>query len=275
MDKRIEIIDDFIKRNYRQKLSLDMLAEKAKLSPYYFQRLFKKEMNESPSAYLNRVRLEKAAHMLKAGFNDSISDIADECGFSSAAVFNRSFRQFYNMSPLSFLKSPEKQLSHNLKTIDTENFQVEVIYLPDIYIYGIATSINNNKMAEVIEDADRFCKKNNIDVTGRIIGVLTHYTLHHPTANGNYYLGTSVLSPTAVKYSDRLFLLSKGKYACFQTTESVREVRDIFMRFKNGWLEGSRYTLTELIAFEEFLPGVKNTDYPNFQRKVYIPVQLK
>lgn len=275
MDRRIEKAYGFIKRNYRQKLSLDKLAAEVKLSPFYFQRLFKKELNETPAACINRVRLEKAAHLLKAGVAYSMAQVADECGFSSAAVFNRSFKEFYNMSPVAFSKSPERFFAPVLKISDAETLEVEVIFLPDTYIYGIATSITNNRLLDTMEQAEVFCQKNGLLAEGKKIGVLTHDTLHHPDANMNYYVGISVDPATAAKYRSQLFLLARGKYACFSTRESIRNVREIFMRFKMGWLDNSPYTLEDLIAFEEFSPGNEAGAYPFLNRRVYVPVKLK
>lgn len=275
MDRRIEKIADFIKRNYQQKLSLDNLSSKVKLSTFYFQRLFKKEMNETPNVFINRVRLEKAAHLLKAGINYNISEIADECGFSSAAVFNRSFKEFYNISPVLFSKLPSTLFVANKKNENIKSLGVEVIFLPDIYIYGVATSITNKQLMDKIEQAEDFCKNKGIDVGGRTIGVLTHNTVHHPEAKNNYYLGISVDALGAKNFSEQLFFISKGKYASFNTNESILNLREILMQFKIRWLDSSPYKWRDLIAYEEFLPGTKNSNYPFLNRRIYVPLQLK
>jgi effector-binding domain-containing protein len=232
-------------------------------------------MNETPNVFINRVRLEKAAHLLKAGIDSSIAEVADECGFSSAAVFNRSFKEFYKMTPVVFSKSPSTLFSADVKQSSIKSLDIEIVYLPNIYIYGIATSISNTRLMDAIEQAEDFCKKNGIDADGRKMGILTYNTLHHPEANKNYHLGISVDVTSATKYIDQLFLLSKGKYACFSTSESVRSVREILMDFKVGWLDSSPYAFQDLIAYEEFFPENKNSKFPYFNRKIYIPVKLK
>lgn len=275
MDKRIEKIYAFIQRNCHQPLSLDLLAEKAKLSPFYFQRLFKKEMNETPAACINRVRLEKAAHLLKAGIGNSIAQVADECGFSSAAVFNRSFKAYYKTTPVIFSKQPSTLFPNHEKKAIIDFPAIDIMYLPDIYLYGVTTSIMHREMMDAIELAIDFCQKNRIEIEGRKMGVLTHHTMHYPAAKKNYYLGISVHAATAKKYQESLFLVPKGKYASFTTSTSVSDVREVLKQFTYGWLNNSPYMLRDLVAYEEFLPGNDSAAYPYFKRRVYVPVQLK
>lgn len=275
MDRRIEKIYAFIQRHCHQPLSLDLLASKAKLSPFYFQRLFKKEMHETPTACINRVRLEKAAHLLKAGMGYSIAQVADECGFSSAAVFNRSFKAYYNTTPIKFSQLPSTLFKHEVGKIALDHSSIEILYLPDIYVYGMATSIMHRGMMDAIERATDFCERKGLKIEGRRIGVLTHHTFHYPTAEKNYFLGISVHAATVKNISESLLLIPQGKYASFITRSSVREVRELMQQVKFGWLDQSPYALRDLIAYEEFIPEQDSGSYPYFLRRIYIPIQLK
>jgi hypothetical protein len=40
-------------------------------------------------------------------------------------------------------------------------------------------------------------------------------------------------------------------------------------------MDKSNYTWRELIAYEEFLPENKDSDYPFLKRRVYVPVRRK
>ena len=275
MDKRVEKIYDYIKRHYAKKILLGELAYKAKLSPYYFQRLFKKEMNETPAECINRVRLKRARHLLKAGSSFSIAQIAEDCGFSSPAVFNRAFKQQFKMAPGVFQKSTEHSMVVVLQKEKVDAAEAEIIYLPDIYVYGVSTSITNENLITDIDAVKEFCKQNNISIEGRKMGILTHNTFHDPEAKNNYYIGVSVDANTAGKYSDQLFFIPKGRFACFTTTESLKKAREVLMQFIVGWMDKSHYTWRELIAYEEFLPENKDSDYPFLKRRVYVPVRRK
>lgn len=275
MDRRIEKIYAYIQRHCHEPLSLDLLASKAQLSPFYFQRLFKKEMQETPTACINRVRLEKAAHLLKSGIGYSIAQVADECGFSSAAVFNRSFKAYYKTTPVKFSQSPSTLFTQAIGTISLNHSAMEILYLPDIYLYGVRTSIMHKSMMDAIEQATEFCARKGIEVEGRKMGVLTHHTFHYPNDPKNYLLGISVHATATKIIPDSLLMIPQGKYASFVTQSSVRAVRELLQEVKFGWLDQSPYTFRDLIAYEEFLPEPSPVRYPYFLRRIYIPVQLK
>ncbi len=73
-------------------------------SPYHFHRIFTAVTGESVNDFTHRVRLEKSMKLLKYT-NDSISDIAYNCGYSSPSIFSRSFKQYLEVSPSSYRKS--------------------------------------------------------------------------------------------------------------------------------------------------------------------------
>ena len=274
MDKRIENICDYIKRHYNEKILLEDLAEKVSLSPFYFQRLFKQEMKESPSVYVNRVRLERAGHLLKAGTVFSMAQMAEDCGFSSAAVFNRAFKKWFKMTPLEFMQipAPSVALLLNKEVVDYEGVNIE--YLTDTYIYALPASINEENLLYKVEQAIETCQQKNILVTGKKMGIITHNAFQYPDAKHNYHIGITVDINTANSYKDQLYLIAQGRYASFVTTEPFNKTREVLTAFKIGWLDKSPYTWRQLICYEEFLP-IKNDEHPILQRKMYVPVKRK
>lgn len=274
MDKRIENICDYIKRHYKEKILLEDLAVKVRLSPFYFQRLFKQEMKESPSAYLNRLRLERAGHLLKVGTDLSMAQVAEDCGFSSAAVFNREFKKWFKTTPLEYMQSPAPSITLMQKQEIAEDAEVQVVYLSDIYIYALPTSISDENLLSVADEASVICKQKNITPTGKTIGIITHNVFQYPEAKHNYHVGITIDINTAGDYIDQLYQISKGKYACFVTTEPSNKTREVLTAFKVGWLDKSVYTWRQLICYEEFLPKKQEQDNV-LQRRIYVPVKRK
>lgn len=82
-------------------LSLTLLARKAGLSPFHFQRLFTQAVGESPKAYTLRLRLERAAFRLLV-HESRVLDIALECGFQNHESFTRAFRRRFGTTPSSY-----------------------------------------------------------------------------------------------------------------------------------------------------------------------------
>lgn len=112
---RINRVLDYLNENYAQDLSLESLAGIAHFSPYHFHRVFKGVVGESLYKYIQRIRIEKAAHSLKYHHNKSVTEIALECGFNSSASFARTFKEYFNMSATVWRKGGFKSFSKNCK----------------------------------------------------------------------------------------------------------------------------------------------------------------
>jgi AraC-like DNA-binding protein len=77
---------------------LAALARIAGLSPYHFLRTFMEVTGSTPHQYLLRLRLRRAALLLKTG-SRKIVEIAFDCGFGDLSNFNRAFRSEFGVSP--------------------------------------------------------------------------------------------------------------------------------------------------------------------------------
>jgi AraC-like DNA-binding protein/ligand-binding sensor protein len=90
--------ENFIMENYTRKISLKEIANMAGLSPPYFSTIFKEEMGENLSKYLNRLRVEKASRLLLET-DMSLSEIAACCCFEDQSWFSKIFKAFTGISP--------------------------------------------------------------------------------------------------------------------------------------------------------------------------------
>jgi transcriptional regulator GlxA family with amidase domain len=66
-----------------------------------FKRDFKKDYQTSPGKWLTERRLKRAKSMLQTG-NNSISQVAFDCGFTNSSHFSRSYKAEYGLSPSKF-----------------------------------------------------------------------------------------------------------------------------------------------------------------------------
>lgn len=93
----------FIETHYAEPCDLDQLGHIAFTSPTHLIRLFKKHLNITPSRYVWRLRLQRAAEKL-IDTEMSLSEITFQCGFTSSDHFSRVFKQNYQMTPSSYRK---------------------------------------------------------------------------------------------------------------------------------------------------------------------------
>jgi AraC-like DNA-binding protein/ligand-binding sensor protein len=102
--------EHFIWDNYTRKISLKEIANISGLSPPYFSTIFKEEMGENLSCYLNRLRVEKAEELLLKT-DHALSKIAGECGFEDQSWFSKIFKTYTGMSPGRFRSNGVKRWS--------------------------------------------------------------------------------------------------------------------------------------------------------------------
>lgn len=93
----------YIKENFREKLTLEMVASKVYVNPKYFSHIFKKEMGVSFTDYINQLRIQNACRLLETT-NYHAYRISNECGFSDPSYFNRVFCTKMNMTPQTYRK---------------------------------------------------------------------------------------------------------------------------------------------------------------------------
>jgi len=93
---------DYIEKHLDEEITLDKIAQIACFSPFHFHRIFSTLAGETPNTFIQRIRIEKAAQKLKNEGNTSISEIASDCGFVSAAHFSRTFRKYFGLTAKEF-----------------------------------------------------------------------------------------------------------------------------------------------------------------------------
>jgi AraC family transcriptional regulator len=101
---RMNRVVDHIQAHLAEPLDLERLAAVACFSPYHFHRLFRAWMGETLQDFVHRLRLESAAQLLMFNPTQSISDIALECGFSSASAFARAFKSGFGVAASEWRK---------------------------------------------------------------------------------------------------------------------------------------------------------------------------
>lgn len=130
-DERIQQINNYIRANFKNQISLKELSEKLYLSNGYLSRFFKKNYGMNFIEYLTNIRLYHAVDELLYT-NTPITVIAYDNGFASVAVFNKAFKNAYGETPSVLRKKSkeqgykEKKQEYNLSEIQArlENYLI-------------------------------------------------------------------------------------------------------------------------------------------------------
>lgn len=100
----LEEILDYIEEHLEEEIKTTSLADMADLSPFYFQRIFKRIVRKPVQEYIKLRRLAMVTSQLK-NTNHRILDIALNYGFSDHANFTRAFKEVYNITPDEYRKN--------------------------------------------------------------------------------------------------------------------------------------------------------------------------
>jgi transcriptional regulator GlxA family with amidase domain len=94
----LRIILDEIALDPAGKHTLEAIAERANFSVRHISRLFEEQLQMTPGAYVERVRLETARVMLEAG-DDELVTVARKSGYGSAETLRRAFIREFGVPP--------------------------------------------------------------------------------------------------------------------------------------------------------------------------------
>lgn len=94
----------YAKENLRNALTVEELADAARLSPRQFSRVFREETGQSPAKAVEMLRLEVARTMLESG-RHPMETVARDTGFADRDRMRRAFVRAYGVSPSSIRRN--------------------------------------------------------------------------------------------------------------------------------------------------------------------------
>ncbi len=107
--KQVENMIRYIRQNYDQELSLEMLGEKFQMNGVYLGQIFKREVGITFLKYLTNVRIEEAKRLLQKE-NCTIAETASLVGYRTSQYFSHIFTRTVGMKPQEYKRWKEKDL---------------------------------------------------------------------------------------------------------------------------------------------------------------------
>lgn len=99
---RVNRVLDHISRHLDGDLSLTTLSRVGCFSKFHFHRVFQAVTGETLNSHVRRVRLERAALLMKISPRKRITDVALEAGFAGTSEFSRTFRNHFGRTASSW-----------------------------------------------------------------------------------------------------------------------------------------------------------------------------
>ena len=92
---------DWVMQNLSKDLSIEKLAEQVSMSPRNFTRLFKKELEDTPAKFIEKLRLRHARILLE-NKKSALKEVARQCGFKSEEQMRRAFQRELCVTPQEY-----------------------------------------------------------------------------------------------------------------------------------------------------------------------------
>ncbi|MBC7827116.1 MAG: helix-turn-helix domain-containing protein [Chitinophagaceae bacterium] len=100
-DEPILKAQNFIEKNYAEKLTVDELASMFALGRRNLERRFKKATSNTVVEYIQRVKIEAAKFSLESSY-DNVNEVMYKVGYNDTKAFRTTFRKITGLSPIQY-----------------------------------------------------------------------------------------------------------------------------------------------------------------------------
>lgn len=100
--ERLQVIFDFVFKNFHKPISLEEISSMAYMTPNAFCRFFKQRTNKTFFQFLIELRVEHACQLLNSKNEMNINLISDLSGFNSISNFNKKFKKIKGLTPSQY-----------------------------------------------------------------------------------------------------------------------------------------------------------------------------
>ncbi len=285
--QRIDRVIDYLRRNLDRPVKLAELAKVACFSEFHFHRIFSAVSGETLNNFTNRLRLEKAARLLRYS-GQSLTDIALDCGFSSSATFSRAFRIGYDTSPSQFRKSGKIKKSKICKELFPEDeyglpmsaeekraaFPVRLIDIPErqVAYIRVTNAFEMDKVLAALKTLIGWAKSQGIFSEGILFGMTVDDPHVTPKHLYRYEVCLASSSPFECITGMSKIKMPAMRYAVITVFGDIHKVATAWDYLYRDWLIHGPYEPQHAPALEVFLDKESALDWSHFELDLCLPV---
>jgi AraC family transcriptional regulator len=286
--QRINRVIDYLRGNLDRQVKLEELAKVACFSEFHFHRIFRAVSGETLNNFTNRLRLEKAARLLRYS-DQSLTDIALDCGFSSSATFSRAFRAGYDTSPGQFRKSGEIKKSKICKELFSGQeyylpmsaeekkaaFPVRLIDVPErqVAYIRVTNAFEMDRVIAAFKTMIEWAKSQDIFTQGTLFGMSVDDPHVTPKHLYRYEVCFASSFPFECMEGMSKLKMPAMRYAATRVSGDIRMVATATDYLFRGWLIHSDYEPEHAPGLEICLDKENATDWSHFELELCIPVR--
>ncbi len=261
---RIHRALDFINDRLGEEIHLEDVAGSAFFSPYHFHRIFTGFMGETPDDYTRRLRLEKAAKMIKSQKNLTITDIAMKCGFSSSSLFSRNFKKRFKLAPIEWRNRGNQRVGSGNRAdsipqadrargrISKGELKVEVLEMKPFRVAFMRhLGGYNSGTKKTFKNLMIWGKSRGlIDASTKVISMPLDNPFITPEDKCRFYACISINADVQVGGEVSEMAIPGGLYASARFSGKSEEIDEFYERFFREWLPYSGFVTDDFPAYQ-------------------------
>ncbi|MDX1809984.1 MAG: GyrI-like domain-containing protein [Sulfurospirillaceae bacterium] len=257
--------------------SVKSLAALVSMSPFHFNRVFKKVTSESLHSYIRRVRLEHCANALLFNPDSTITEILQEYGFVSNSSFTHGFKECFGVTPTKWREiDTPKSISNNIEQI--QPLDVEICYLEKRKVAYVRHKGYDKSIKQAWYKLSEWTVENHISFeASKMIG------LHH--SNPNIVKKSDCHYVACIELDDKIQCYRSGEIGIMQIPRifcakfSLNGKYGDLMKYMDyiyyKWLPNSDYEKVHLPSLAIYHKNHFIREDELFELDFYIPIRYK
>lgn len=124
--ERINKVIQYLYEHPQEETNLEKIAGVSGYSPFHIHRILRAHLGEPVGSFLQRIRLDGAAHQLRLT-QRPVQEIAWDCGYEMASSFNKAFRKRFGVSPEEFRDGKSSLVSAEMSNQQNKIFMEKAL----------------------------------------------------------------------------------------------------------------------------------------------------
>ncbi|MEO1012919.1 MAG: AraC family transcriptional regulator [Bacteroidota bacterium] len=275
---RINKVLNHIQANLGNPFRLFELSTIGDFSPYHFHRIISAYLGEPLGTYIKRVRIEKAAQLLRFS-NTSISEISEMVGYDTLSSLSAAFQKRFGLSPTAYRKKHNPQKS--ARTVDVPekvnfDFNPTIKTLPPMKIafVRIFGKYGSEPIGKAWDKLFRFAAHQNLmDEKTKMLGI--SYDNPEITENEKYEYNACITIQKEIKPEGEIGIkeMKGGKYAVFTHRGNYENFSLIYSLIFKEWLLKSEHELRDTEIFDRYVNTPFDTEPNELVTEIHLPLK--
>lgn len=275
---KIDQLLHFVEANLDKKHQLTELAARVHLSKYHFHRMITAYLQEPLGTYINRLRMETGAKLLRYS-KQSINSIAYEVGYDTPAAFTKSFKKVFQTSPSVYRKNKEWRLTIPKIQVEQPVFKLSKSIK---YVGAKRLLYHQSKGGYQLEKLDLVWQK--ILQLAHQHRLLTSNTTYYgisrddPSITATHQLRYDACMSIEKNQTFPITIFNElqiigGKYLSIVYRGSYDQIGLVYQQIFRELITKEYYQLRSAFIFEQYLNESRDTLPSNLLTEIFIPIE--